>query len=153
MQKNQKTTTTTTTKRKRRKKNHYFTQDHEDAIIRYSNTTCVRERTDLYVRWIQPAFNEMVDKMAPRKSGDGLLAIKTDSYTLHSYETLTGYRFILVTDNAAGDLRQNLHHIYAQLWVECVVKSPIQDLSTGKKVGSPLFEHQLDAYVEHLSCF
>ncbi|KAH8060355.1 FAD binding domain of DNA photolyase [Aureococcus anophagefferens] len=98
------------------------------------------------------SVNEMVDKMAPRKSGDGLLAIKTDSYTLHSYETLTGYRFILVTDNAAGDLRQNLHHIYAQLWVECVVKSPIQDLSTGKKVGSPLFEHQLDAYVEHLSC-
>ena len=60
MQKNQKTITT---KRKRRKKNHYFTQDHEDAIIRYSNTTCVRERTDLYVRWIQPAFNEMVDKI------------------------------------------------------------------------------------------
>ena len=60
---------------------------------------------------------------------------------------------MLVTDNAAGDLRQNLHHIYAQLWVECVVKSPMQDLSTGKRVGSPLFEQQLDAYVEHLSCF
>ena len=93
------------------------------------------------------SVNEMVDKMAPRKSGDGLLAIKTDSYTLHSYETLTGYRFILVTDNAAGDLRQNLHHIYAQLWVECVVKSPVQDPTAGGRVGSPLFEQQLDKYV------
>ena len=99
------------------------------------------------------SVKEMTEKMAPRKNDDGLLAIKTDSCTLHSYETLTGYRFVLVTDNAAGDLRQNLHHIYAQLWVECVVKSPIQDLSTGEKVGSPLFEHQLNAYVEHLSCF
>ena len=51
------------TPKKRRKKNYYFTQDHEDAIIRYSKTNCVRERTDLYVRWIQPAFNEMVDKI------------------------------------------------------------------------------------------
>jgi len=50
-------------KRRARKKNHYFTQDHEDAIIKYSNTKCTRERTELYVKWIQPAFNEMVDKI------------------------------------------------------------------------------------------
>ncbi|MAG25186.1 hypothetical protein CMI47_06365 [Candidatus Pacearchaeota archaeon] len=50
-------------KKNRRKKNHYFTQIHEDAIVRYSQTTCIRERTELYVKWIQPAFNEMVDKI------------------------------------------------------------------------------------------
>jgi len=50
-------------KRRPRKKNHYFTQDHEDAIVQYSNTNCIRERTELYVKWIQPAFNEMVDKI------------------------------------------------------------------------------------------
>jgi len=56
---------TETPKRKRRKrrKNHYFTQEHEDAIVRYAQITCVRERTELYVRWIEPAFNEMVDKI------------------------------------------------------------------------------------------
>jgi len=50
-------------KRKKRNKNYYFTQEHEDAIVRYSNTNCIRERTELYVNWIQPAFNEMVDKI------------------------------------------------------------------------------------------
>jgi len=49
--------------KKRRKKNHYFTKDHENAIIQYVRTNCVRERTDLYVNWIGPAFNEMVDKI------------------------------------------------------------------------------------------
>ena len=49
--------------RKRRNKNYYFTQVHEDAIVRYAKTTCIRERTELYVKWIQPAFNEMVDKI------------------------------------------------------------------------------------------
>ena len=56
-------TTPQKTPNKRRKKNHYFTKDHENAIIAYSNTNCVRERTELYVNWIQPAFNEMVDKI------------------------------------------------------------------------------------------
>jgi len=63
MQKKKSTMKNPATPKKRRKKNYYFTQDHEDAIIRYSKTNCVRERTDLYVRWIQPAFNEMVDKI------------------------------------------------------------------------------------------
>jgi len=49
--------------RKRKKKNYYFTQEHEDAIVRYTQTNCIRERTELYVKWIQPAFNEMVDKI------------------------------------------------------------------------------------------
>lgn len=49
--------------KRRRKKNHYFTKDHENAIIAYTKTNCIRERTELYVNWIQPAFNEMVDKI------------------------------------------------------------------------------------------
>ena len=49
--------------KKRRKKNHYFTKDHENAIIQYTKSSCIRERTELYVRWIEPAFNEMVDKI------------------------------------------------------------------------------------------
>jgi len=48
---------------KKKRKNYYFTQEHENAIIKYSNTDCIRERTELYVKWIQPAFNEMVDKI------------------------------------------------------------------------------------------
>ena len=50
-------------KKRTRRKNHYFTSDHEEAIIRYARTNCQRERTELYVEYIQPAFNEMVDKI------------------------------------------------------------------------------------------
>ena len=41
----------------------YFTQEHEQAIIDYCNTTCNKLRTKLYVDWIQPAFDQMVDKI------------------------------------------------------------------------------------------
>jgi len=50
-------------RRRAKKANHYFTHEHEDAIIKYAQTTCIRVRTDLYVKWIQPAFDEMVDKI------------------------------------------------------------------------------------------
>ena len=60
---NTKPTKTKKRGRRRKNKNHYFTQDHEDAIIAYCATTCIKKRTDLYVRWIEPAFNEMVDKI------------------------------------------------------------------------------------------
>ena len=50
-------------KRKKKGKNYYFTIDHENAIIQYSNTDCIKERTRLYVDYIQPAFSEMVDKI------------------------------------------------------------------------------------------
>ena len=49
--------------RRKKRKNLYFTQVHEDAIVRYCKTTCNIERTELYVNYIQPAFNEMVDKI------------------------------------------------------------------------------------------
>jgi len=51
------------TKKKRNKKNYYFTSDHEDAIVRYAQTNCKKERTELYIKFIGPALNEMVDKI------------------------------------------------------------------------------------------
>ncbi len=56
-------TTKTKKQKTKRRKNHYFTQIHEDAIVRYAQINCSRERTELYVNWIGPAFNEMVDKI------------------------------------------------------------------------------------------
>ena len=53
-------------KRKRRRrgtKKYYFTQVHEDAIIKYANSTDQYEREELYRTYIQPAFSEMVDKI------------------------------------------------------------------------------------------
>jgi hypothetical protein len=67
MKKTQTTPTKPKIRRRRRTrgkaKNHYFTSVHEDAIVRYAITDCRQERTELYINYIQPAFNEMVDKI------------------------------------------------------------------------------------------
>ena len=54
------------TQRKRRKKTKrlYFTQVHENAILEYCDpSTTYEKRCELYGNLIQPAFNEMVDKI------------------------------------------------------------------------------------------
>ena len=48
---------------RKRSGKHYFTKDHENAIIQYVATDDQRLRTQLYVEYIGPAFNEMVDKI------------------------------------------------------------------------------------------
>ncbi len=50
-------------RRRPRRKNNYFTKVHEEAIIRYALTESKSERTELYMQFIGPAFNEMVDKI------------------------------------------------------------------------------------------
>lgn len=41
----------------------YFTQVHEDAIVKYCSTEDMRVKEELYGSLIQPAFSQMVDKI------------------------------------------------------------------------------------------
>jgi hypothetical protein len=47
----------------RKRKNNYFTKEHENAIIAYAKSESKEEKTELYVKLIQPAFDEMVEKI------------------------------------------------------------------------------------------
>jgi len=49
--------------KKQKSKRHYFTKDTELAIIKYCSTENNDIRTVLYVNDIQPAFDELVDKI------------------------------------------------------------------------------------------
>jgi hypothetical protein len=49
--------------KKVKRPNDYFTKEHEQAILDYCSTTDNEIRTRLYIKYIEPAFNEMVDKI------------------------------------------------------------------------------------------
>tara|TARA_Y100000310_G_scaffold223456_1_gene225305 strand:+ start:1217 stop:1900 length:684 start_codon:yes stop_codon:yes gene_type:complete len=49
--------------KKKKSKRYYFTKVHEEAIVQYCISNDRKERTQLYIEFIQPAFNEMVDKI------------------------------------------------------------------------------------------
>ena len=49
--------------RKKKNSRHYFTKDHENAIVQYARTDDRDEKQKLYIELIQPAFNELVNKI------------------------------------------------------------------------------------------
>ena len=50
-------------RKKRGSKNHYFTSVHEEAIVKYASTNDRELKSKLYIEFIQPAFDQMVDKI------------------------------------------------------------------------------------------
>lgn len=48
---------------KKPNKNEYFTKKHEEAILEYASILDNNRKTILYSKYIQPAFNEMVEKI------------------------------------------------------------------------------------------
>ena len=77
-------TTQKISKPKKTKKNYYFTHVHEDAIVKYARTECLKIRTELYIEYIGPAFNEMVDNIS--KSYEEQYLSTEESYLTHREE-------------------------------------------------------------------
>ncbi|ELQ41868.1 hypothetical protein MCOR27_001362 [Pyricularia oryzae] len=83
---------------------------------------------------------------------DAFIAYRTAQYKLHFYETPTNLRFVLLTDTASMSMRNVLHQIYINLWVEYVVKNPLAPVEHkgGEGVKNELFELGLDQFIRGL---
>ena len=95
-----------------------------------------------------------------------LQAVRTGSSTVHTFETMGGLRLALYTSNDVPTsqtserreymdnifARDVLRNIYSNIWVECVVRSPMY--SPGEiDVKSTTFERELDSYLSSLPWF
>lgn len=58
-------------------------------------------------------------------------------------------KFVMLTDTKVVNLRQHLHQIWAQLWVEYVVKNPLAPVEHpgGIGVANEMFEAGLETFV------
>jgi len=98
------------------------------------------------------SIKSFVSRMSPQDQKDGLVSFKTNQYKLNYYETASGLKFILNTDLSVGNLRDVLHQLYSQIYVEYVVKNPTCDDPT-QPIRSELFKTKLDEYVRSLPAF
>ncbi|KAI1772522.1 snare-like protein [Hypoxylon cercidicola] len=83
---------------------------------------------------------------------DAFIAYRTAQYKLHYYETPTNLRFALLTEPGALSMRNVLHQIYINLWVEYVVKNPLSPVEHkgGDGVRNEMFEMGLDKFIRGL---
>lgn len=80
---------------------------------------------------------------------DVFLSYRTNTYKLHYFETPTRMKFVMITDTKASNMRIVLHQIWANLYVEYVVKNPLAPVEHkgGKGVANDAFEMGLDAFI------
>ncbi|KAM3451771.1 hypothetical protein MY3296_005051 [Beauveria thailandica] len=92
--------------------------------------------------------------MARKLGGDddAFISYRTGQYKLHFYETPANLRFVLLSDTASASMRNVLHQIYINLWVEYVVKNPLAPVEHkgGDGVQNELFELGLDQFIRGL---
>ncbi|KAI1659637.1 snare-like protein [Daldinia decipiens] len=83
---------------------------------------------------------------------DAFIAFRTAHYKLHYYETPTNLRFAMLTEPGALSMRNVLHQIYINLWVEYVVKNPLSPVEHkgGDGVKNEMFEMGLDKFIRGL---
>lgn len=82
-------------------------------------------------------------------SDDQFLTYRTGEYKLHYYETPTQLKLVMLTDTRVGNMRTVLHQIWATLYVEYVVKSPLSPTEHPRGVGvaNELFEGGLESFI------
>lgn len=101
-----------------------------------------------------------ISKMLAPTSNDssGLHSVKTGASTLHNYETASGLRFALyTTPGAASSIggkseRAALHHIYNELWIQCVTRSPLYT-PTAPNVDETNFEQKVETFLKTQTWF
>jgi len=157
----------------------------------YGDSSPVEEQRKLVFGMLY-SLGELIGKLSPEDENASLQSVETGAATVHNYETISGLRFALYTSinvpnsktsalspgnkhssSAASDDSKYVHdalrHVYANIWVECVVRSPMYKpgliLAVGEKqstkvggeekfdIATTNFEKQLDQYLTSLSWF
>ena len=79
---------------------------------------------------------------------------RTSTYKLHLYETLSGYKFVMLSDPNTDSLRFILRQIYAGPFLEYVVRNPIMDMDSKEHgIDNEYFRMSTDRMVRGLSVY
>ncbi|XP_018026345.1 trafficking protein particle complex subunit 1 [Hyalella azteca] len=92
------------------------------------------------------SLKSFVSKVSPLDIKDGYLHYSTNKYRLHLYETPSRLRIVLNTDLLVQNVKELLHLIFSQVYVEYVVHNP--ECALGQPIQSQLFATRLDEIVK-----
>jgi len=102
------------------------------------------------------SLREVTASLAPSNAKDsGLHSVKTGASTLYNFETASGLRFALYVTNESSNvksIRTALQHIYHELWIQCVIRSPLYT-PTQPNIEETNFEQMLDAFLSSQTWF
>ncbi|KAF9465061.1 TRAPP complex subunit bet5, partial [Collybia nuda] len=97
------------------------------------------------------SLRNMIRKISGRQA---FVNYRTSTYKLHVYETISGYKFVMLSDPSTDSLRFVLRQIYVGPFLEYVVRNPLVRMdSRDYGVDNEYFRSSVDRLVRGLSVF
>ncbi|KAI0275551.1 Sybindin-like protein [Russula aff. rugulosa BPL654] len=98
------------------------------------------------------SLRNMVKRLSGRD--ESFVSYRTSTYKLHLFETVTGYRFIILSDPNADSLRFVMRSIYTGPFLEYVVRNPLVPMDSRERgIDNEYFRASIDRLVRSLSVF
>jgi len=98
------------------------------------------------------SLKNMVKKISGRN--ESFVSYRTSTYKLHFLETMSGYRFLLLSHPAADSLRSALRQLYAGPFLEFVVRNPAVPMDSRERgIDNELFRSAANRLVRSLPSF
>jgi len=100
------------------------------------------------------SLRNMVKKLSGRD--ETFVSYRTSTYRMHLFETISGYKFVLLTDPAAAPdvVRIVLRRIYTGPFIEFVVRNPLVSMDSKEEgIDNDHFRESVDRLVRGLSLY
>lgn len=98
------------------------------------------------------SLRNMVKKISGRN--EHFVNYRTNTYKLHLFETISGYKFILLSHPSSESLRPALRQLYAGPFLEFVVRNPaVTPDSRERGIDNDLFRQATDRLIRSLPAF
>ncbi|GMK59059.1 hypothetical protein CspeluHIS016_0700740 [Cutaneotrichosporon spelunceum] len=98
------------------------------------------------------SLRNMVKKLSGKD--EQFTSFKTAQYRLHLYETLTGFKFVLLSDPSADSLRFVLRQIHTGPFMDYVVRNPLVEMdSRVQGIDNDQFRAAVDRHMRNLTIF
>ncbi|KAI0300994.1 snare-like protein [Multifurca ochricompacta] len=101
-------------------------------------------------------FDEEAKLVYGRLSGrdESFVSYRTSTYKLHLFETVSGYRFVMLSDPNAESLRFVMRSIYTGPFLEYVVRNPLALMDSRERgIDNEYFRASVDRLIRGLSVF
>ncbi|KAF8135455.1 snare-like protein [Boletus edulis] len=116
-----------------------------------SNTLPFDEEVKL-VYGVVLSLRNMIRKMSARD--EQFTNYRTSNYRLHVYETISGYKFVCLSDPSTDGLRYVLRQIYSGPFVNFVVRNPLVPMDSREQgIDNDYFRASVDRFIRSLSVF
>ncbi|KAI0675193.1 snare-like protein [Trametes maxima] len=98
------------------------------------------------------SLRNMIKKLSGKD--EQFVNYQTSTYKLHLYETLSGFKFVMLSDPNADSLRFVLRQIYSGPFLEYVVRNPLVEMDSKERgIDNEYFRMSTDRLVRGLTVF